>query len=77
MHNGAEVEIEEMTNRHNENFLIMPQGHNESIEPKAQHKQGGSGPNRDSNLNNKLQHSGKSPFVFLILLYTLLNKKSS
>ena len=57
MHNGAEVNIEESAKRHQKNFTILPQGGDESVRPKEQHKEGRGSPNRNSNFNNKLQHS--------------------
>jgi len=56
MYNRAEVEIEELTKRHQENFTIFPQGSDESIRPKEQHKQRGSEPNGNREHDNELQH---------------------
>jgi hypothetical protein len=57
MHNGTEVEIEKLTKRHQENFTIIPQSGNKSVRPKEQHKEGRGSPDRDSDIDNKLQHS--------------------
>ena len=57
MHNRAEVEIKERAKRKHKNFTFTAISRNESIDPKEQHKEGGSSPNRDSDIDNKLQHS--------------------
>ncbi len=57
MYNRAEVNVEELTKWHQENFTIIPQGGDKSVRPKEQHKEGRGSPNRNSNFNNKLQHS--------------------
>jgi len=76
MHNGAKVEIEKLTKRHQENFTI-PQTGNESVRPKEQHKESRGSPNRDSNIDNELQHFLKSPFVFCIYIipYSTIKKQ--
>ena len=57
MHNRAEVNIEELPKRYQENFTIFPKSRDESVRPKEQHKEGRGNPNRDGDIDNELQHS--------------------
>ena len=76
MYNRAEVNIEERTKRHQENFTIPPPGGDESIRPKEQHEQGRSNPNSNSNFNDKLQHSlNPLSFSVYIIPYLVVKKQ--
>jgi len=69
------VEIEKLTKRHQENFTIPPQSGNESVRPKEQHKQSRGSPDRDSDIDNELQHFLNSPFLFCISIIPYLTVK--
>ena len=66
MNNRTEVDIEELPKRHQENFTILPQGGDKSVRPKEQHKESRGSPDRDSDIDNELQHFLNSPFLLYI-----------
>lgn len=67
MDNGAKVNEEKLSKRHNENLTIPPQGRKESICPKEQHKQSRSQIDGNGKVNNEVQHIDESPFAFLYI----------
>lgn len=66
MDNGAKVEIEKTSQRHNENFTTFAESSEKRICPTNEHKNGGSQIDGDSKIDDEVQHSGYSPFVFCI-----------
>lgn len=58
MDNGAKVDEEKLSKRHNENLTIPPQGCDESVRPKEQHEQSGSQVDGNGKVNNEVQHIG-------------------
>lgn len=70
MDNGAEVNIEKLPKRKNQNFTFS-QTCDESVRPKEQHKQGRSNPNSDSNFNDEFQHF-ENPLSFSVYIIPYL-----
>jgi hypothetical protein len=76
MHNGAEVDIEKVTNRHQENFTTFSENCYHCVKPKANHEQRRSSPNRDCENENKFQHSGYPlSFSEYIIAYLIIKKQ--
>jgi hypothetical protein len=76
MHNGAEVNVEKVTNRHQENFTIFSKNGYHCVKPKANHEQRRSSPNRDCENENKFQHSGYPlSFSESIIAYLIIKKQ--
>ena len=53
MDDGAEVDVKELTERHQQNLAIAEKGRKESGTPKPKHKQGRGEPNGQSNFNDE------------------------
>ena len=76
MHNGAEVDIEKVTNRHKENFTLLLKNCYHCVKPKANHEQRRSSPNRDCENKHKFQHSGYPlSFSVYIIPYSAVMKQ--
>lgn len=76
MHNGAEVNIEKVTNRHKENFTFLPKNRYHCVKPKANHEQRRSSPDRDCENQHKFQHSGYPlSFSGYIIAYLVIKKQ--
>lgn len=65
MHNGAEVEMEKTSKRHYKDFTSLTIGGNQSVRPTNEHKDGRSQVDGDGKIDDRVQHSGYSPFAFL------------
>jgi len=74
MYNGAEVDVEKVTNRHKENFMLLPKNCYHCVKPKANHEQRRSSPNRDCENKHKFQHNGY-PLSFSGYIITYLIAK--
>lgn len=66
MDDGAKVEVKELTERKQKNLAFVAISRDESVSPEEQHKEGRGSPNRDSDIDNELQHFLKSPFLLYI-----------
>ena len=76
MHNGTEVNVEKVTNRHQENFTLLVKKHYCCVKPKTNHEQGRSSPNRNGKNENKFQHSGYPlSFSGYIITYLIIKKQ--
>jgi len=76
MYNGAEVNIEKMTNRHKEDFTFLLKKYYHRVKPKANHEQRGSSPNRDCENKHKFQHNGYPlSFSESIIAYLIVKKQ--
>ena len=56
MNNGAEMDVEKAPKGHNENFTTLAESSDKSVGPTNEHKDRGRHPNRNSDINNELQH---------------------
>lgn len=54
---GAKVKIKKPAEREQKNLTFVVISRDESVSPEEQHKQGRGSPNRDSEIDNELQHS--------------------
>jgi hypothetical protein len=76
MHNGAEVDVEKTTNRHQENFTTFSENCYRCVKPKTNHEQRRSNPNRDCENKHKFQHSGYPlSFSGYIIAYLIIKKQ--
>jgi hypothetical protein len=76
MHNGAKMDVEKTTNRHQENFTTFSKNCYRCVKPKANHEQRRSSPNRDCENQHKFQHSGYPlSFSESIIAYLTVKKQ--
>lgn len=66
MDDGAEMKVDKLAKREQKNFTFATISRDESINPEEQHEQGRGNPDRDSDIDNELQHFLKSPFLLYI-----------
>ena len=66
VNDGAKVEVKELTERKQKNLAFIAISGDESVRPKVEHKEGRGSPNRNSKIDNELQHFLKSPFLLYI-----------
>jgi len=72
---GAEVDVEKLTERHQQNLAIAGIGGDESRAPEVEHKQGRGEPNRQSDFEDDF-HKVCSPFVSCIYIIPYLTVKN-